>query len=490
MPVESHSPAVHGLPVKRAYDVCVLGSSLGGVAVGALLARRGHRVLHVDPDGRGTGFADGGWRIPWGPALVPALRGLPAADAVLGELGLSSDARHLEPSRPALQLLLPRHRLDLPSNPAERDAELRREWPDDAPRLASALAAIRTAFEAAQPFLAGAPPLPPRGMGQRWRSWRSDGRAAAAGVADPLRTLGDHPLAAALRAASPFLSSLGGPPSPLGLARTIGAVLQGTLHAAGGEAALAALLRRRIGETRGELLGGPGEPVPVGSIEFSGGRVVALRVTRGDARYAARAFVLAGDPTSALPLLGPAAGARLQRWLEPATPAGGIVSLSWVVRASALPPPLGDVALTLPTSGPAALLQVLPAVRAGAGGDEPSPLERVLVAGTPLQGPDETVEAAEARLRETVAATLPFLDRATLHVASPRERGVPFRPLLPARADRLLGVGGASVVSPVPNLFLAGPEVLPGLGTEGQFQAAWQAAEAVEKFLGARARPK
>ncbi len=32
---------------QRVYDVCVVGSQLGGVAAGALLARRGYRVLHV-----------------------------------------------------------------------------------------------------------------------------------------------------------------------------------------------------------------------------------------------------------------------------------------------------------------------------------------------------------------------------------------------------------------------------------------------------------
>src|SRR5512137_1093323 len=106
--------------VRRAYDVCVIGSMLGVIAAGALLACRGYRVLHVDPDGTGTGYEDRGWRIPWGPTIVPALRSLPAAEAVLVELGLATDAaRLLEPARPALQILLPRHRLDLPASKGE-----------------------------------------------------------------------------------------------------------------------------------------------------------------------------------------------------------------------------------------------------------------------------------------------------------------------------------------------------------------------------------
>ncbi len=86
--------------VKRAYDACVVGTQLGGVAAAALLARRGFRVLLVDSDGRGSGYEEAGWRLPWGPALLPVPKAVPAAEQVLGELGLASDAgRLLEPAR-------------------------------------------------------------------------------------------------------------------------------------------------------------------------------------------------------------------------------------------------------------------------------------------------------------------------------------------------------------------------------------------------------
>jgi hypothetical protein len=334
------------------------------------------------------------------------------------------------------------------------------------------------------------PPLPPRGLRERWRLSRARRQAPHAAGPIPLAELGDHPLAVALRAAWPFLSSLEGAPSPLGLARTLGAVLQGPLHAAGGEAALAALVRRRIAESRGELLGGEGEPAPAPRLEIAGGKAQTLTVKGGEARYTARAFILAGAPGAPGTFLG--GHEKLLRWLEPAAPAARVLSIAWVVRADALPAPLGEVAVALPEDGGPVLLQALPAVHAGHRAHEPSPTERLLVAGTPGPPGADAAAGTAARLRRAVSAFLPFLDRATVHEAEIfRRPGAPaFHALLPALPDRVLGVGGISTASPVGNLFLAGREVLPGLGLEGQFHAAWQAADAVERVLGKRSRPK
>jgi len=294
----------------------------------------------------------------------------------------------------------------------------------------------------------------------------------------------------ALRGAWPFLGFLDGPPPALGLARALGGALHGSLRPAGGEAAVAALLRRRIAESRGELLGGDGEPAPVSGLELEGGGASTLTVKGGEARYAARAFVFAGDVSTLGTLIGNPD--RVRKWLEPATPTGGLRSLAWVVRGDALPAPLGDLALAVQADGIPVLLQTLPALRAGPKGLEASPGERTLVAATPIQGDGHGDPEVTARLRRTVAEFLPFLDRATIHASDPGTRpgARAFHPLLAARPDRALGVGGVSTISPVGNLFLAGREVLPGLGTEGQFHAAWQAAAAVERHLGTKNRPK
>ena len=58
--------------IQRQYDACVVGSQGGGAVAAALLARRGFRVLEVDHDGRGAGYVDGGYLLPWRPALFPS----------------------------------------------------------------------------------------------------------------------------------------------------------------------------------------------------------------------------------------------------------------------------------------------------------------------------------------------------------------------------------------------------------------------------------
>ncbi|MEY2668416.1 MAG: hypothetical protein RJA59_1054, partial [Pseudomonadota bacterium] len=381
---------------------------------------------------------------------------------------------------------------DLPAARADRTAELRREWPADAARLDAALVSARAAFDAEQPFLSSFPPLPPRGLAERWRLFRARKLSPSGGGSgsSPLAGLGDHPLATALLAAWPFLSYLDGPPSALGLTRTLDGVLRGAFRPAGGTAAVAAMLRRRIAESRGELLGGDGEPAAVTALETTGGKAHTLTVKGGEARYAARAFVYAGELAPLGALVGDPD--RIARWAAPATPAGRLVSLAWVVRREALPAPLGDVALALPADGVPVLLQVLPAVRGGAKGNETSPTERLLLAATPATGAGADVPEAAARLRRGVAEFLPFLDRATVHASDPGDRrgARAFHPLFAARPDRALGVGGVATVSPIGNLFLAGREVVPGLGVEGQFHAAWQAASAVERHLGTKNRPK
>ena len=153
---------------QRLYDVCIVGSQLGGAVAGALLARRGFRVLYIDHDGAGTQYEDGGYLLPHAPALIPAPRLLPAAEIALNELGFTSDlGRALETSTPGLQLLFPRNRLDLHADPAARAVELRREWPADGDALDAALTALTHAFDGASPVLKALPPLPPDGFLER-----------------------------------------------------------------------------------------------------------------------------------------------------------------------------------------------------------------------------------------------------------------------------------------------------------------------------------
>jgi phytoene dehydrogenase-like protein len=490
----------------RAYDVCVVGSQLGGIAAGALLARRGFRVLHVDHDGLGGQYSDGGWLLPYGPSLLPSPRVFPAGEAVLSELGLLADlGRQLEPCAPDLQVILPRARLDLVRDPPGRLAELEREWPGEGRRLEAALEEAASLFDAERGFLEARPPLPPAGLRQRWRLSRARRLSPSGGDGPPipLAELGDHPLAEALRATYPFLAHLDGAPPRLGLVRMLGALLRGTHRLAGGEVGLREILRRRIAESRGDLLGGEGVPAIAESLEVERGRVVAVRVAGSDGVFTARAFLSATD-TVALRRLVPGGGEKLAAQLDRSRPSRRLLSVNWVVRSEALPAALAPTALASGFDGlGAVLLQVLPAVPSAKGrGAEPSAGERVLAAGVvvPVRGREPDGEALSAdvrRLRETVGQFLPFFDRHVVHESVPlvaadaSRRGTRLlaHPLYEMAPGRLLGVTGLPTRSAVRNLFFAGREVVPGLGLEGELHAGLQAAAAAEAWLGKKAKP-
>lgn len=487
---------------QRLYDVCVIGSQLGGVAAGALLSRRGYRVLHVDHDGLGGNYEDGGWLLPYAPAVVPSLRAFPAASAVLAEVGLTSDLdRHLEPCRPDLQLILPRHRLDLSHEAPARLAELEREWPGSGERLEAAFSEAAGLFDASSPFLAGTPPLPPSGLRQRWALSKALRQAAVRSSAAPFAGLDGHPLAEALAAFARFLNYQEGDAPPLGLTRLLGAASRGTWRVAGGHEGLREILRRRIAESRGELLGAEGAPAIAESLEFEHGRVASLRVEDSDDVFAARAFVSATD-APALRRLIPGGGEKLAALLDRVRPARQLLAVNLVVRAAALPPPLGETVLCLgvqdPEIAPALLMQVLPGRRsARAGPSEPSAGERVVCAAAFVsarsrdKGRDHVADLA-GRVRAALDDAIPFLGAHTVHesvplLAAPSERRgsrLMAHPLYQVDLPQTLGVTGLPTRSPIKNLFFAGREVLPGLGIEGEFHAALQAAARVQQFLG------
>jgi phytoene dehydrogenase-like protein len=473
---------------QRVYDVCVLGGGPGGAASAALLSRRGFRVLLVDVGGHGPAPVEG-WVLPAVPSLAPSARQLPAAESLLIEMGLASDAtRAQEPLVPDLQLLLPRHRLNLVRDPAALAAELRREWPADAARLVEGLARLATASEAAGQFLRGAPPLPPAGLMDRL-ALRSALKAAAraSGTSrqaltegSPLASLGGHPLAAGLLALARFLGHLDGPPSPLAVARLCGTALKGLHRNASSAPSLEEALRRRVAETRGQVIGSPAEPARVEAIGLDGARLSTVRVAGASDLFLARVFVLAAPAAWLLSLLPAEAAARGRARLPLHQEGHRLAALHLVVRPGGLPPGLGPAALVLPdgSSGDdAVLLEVAPARRSGAAG--PDPGERLISAWTlaaPGSGPDPV---AAARLEACLADLLPFSGRHLVCRAAP-----PPTPHQVVIREPTLGVARRPARSPWKNLLLAGREAVPGLGLEGELHAGLQAAAHAAALLG------
>ncbi|GAO05078.1 NAD(P)/FAD-dependent oxidoreductase [Anaeromyxobacter sp. PSR-1] len=500
---------------QRIYDVCIVGSQLGGIVAGALLARRGFRVLHVAHDDLGPSYVDAGYVLPWAPAVIPSPRQMPAAEAVLAELGLATDVgRALEPSDPDLQILLPRHRVDVSRDAAQLRTELHREWAGEAEALEAGFAELSTLYEFSGFFLKAAPPLPPDGFGERRAVKKAlkvasslpNAPAGEVGEARPFDALRGHELVRSLEIAHRFLTYLDGPPSPLSLARLLGGALRGTHRLAGGQGTLREMIRRRIAESRGELKGGPGEPASAAGLELDGSRIAAVRLADSPDAFVARAFVLAADAESIRRLLpAGAAEARAARVLEAIRPQRRLVSLNLIVKEAALPPALGENALALRDAeggdgiDNAVFLQVLPARRDGKKGSADAvPGERVVCAAAFVDAGTtsrEALSAASARIREAVADAIPFFERHQVNESSPvlnapvgPEEAVRLltHPLYGTELESTLGVTGLPVRAPWKNAFFAGREVLPGLGLEGEFYAGIQAAGHAVAALGRR----
>jgi hypothetical protein len=497
---------------QRLYDVCVIGSQLGGVVAGALLARRGFRVLHVAHDDPGFHYSDHGYVLPFGPAVVPTPRHLPSAEAVLTELGLASDVgRALAPTEPDLQLLLPRHRVDLSREPAQLRAELRREWPNEVDPLEAAFGTLSTLFDFAGFFLRAAPPLPADGLLEKLAVRKALKTAASLPGAPPRRAdearpfagLEEHELVRSLAVAHRFLTYRDGPASPLSEVRLLGGALRGTNRLPGGLGTLRELVRRRIAESRGELRGGPGDPAHATAVDLEGKRVTAVRLADSPDAHVARAFVVATDSTRFAALLPPElregkAAAALRR----VRAVRQLATVNLVVKQTALPPALGESVLALRDGAGgdglenAVFLQILPARRDPKKGEKAGAEvvqdERVVCASgfIPADAGRAGLEAAAAKLREAVADAIPFFERhlvsesAPLVAAPERAELSAAHPLYEADGDEPLGVGGLVVRSAWKNVFFAGREVIPGLGVEGEFYAGIQAAAHVAQLLG------
>jgi len=472
---------------KRLYDVCVLGDGLGAAAAGALLSRRRLRVLLLET-GRQAPLVHGGWLFQRRPELAPSVRQVPALEALLGELGLQNEAaRTQEPLGTELQVVVPRHRLELMRQPSALLGELRREWPEDAKALAAALQALLDGCDSSALALRAGPPLPPAGFLDRWRVRRALRAAGSRPDAAPLTPLSGHPLAAALLALPGFLARLDGPVSGLAQARVCGAALRGLHRHAAGQPELAEALKRRITEARGEVLGHPDSPAKLEAIEADGRQLTTLRLGGTADVYAARAFVLAGP----LAWLRPLVRGEKAEGGKPAAPGPGpgrrLAALHLVLGPGARPPGLGPAALRLGEgegAGEAVLLELAPARRDPRAAGEPRPAGELTASLWTLaasgSGPDP---AATARLEAALEELLPFHQGHLVHRHAPE----PVAHLLSV-AEPYLGVASPWQRSPWKNLVLGGPELLPGLGQEGEIYAATQAAGRAIALLGVKDR--
>ncbi|MBI5547929.1 MAG: desaturase, partial [Deltaproteobacteria bacterium] len=359
-------------PTRIVYDVIVLGSQLAAVLAGGLLAKRGYRVLFVDPDGLGTGYEHEGYQLPYAPAMLPHLRRMPAAETALTELGVAVDLfRTLDAQADhELQLLFPRQRLELSPDEGRRSAELTREFAQRKDGLLAGLSAVQARAEATDPFFKQALPFPPGGFFER----RAVRKAAVACPpvrmdGEPLEALQGSPFGGALESLARFLSNLeDSEAGTLSRLRPVAQLLHGACRFPGGYAGLVEALRARLLDLGGDVLGDSREPAEVEELLFDGGRFSGVKLSGSANVYRAGCLVVGMDVSSLAALISPRAKKHgLSDLLESVRVRRHLFAVNLVLKEAAMPLGLKELALLHPGDefhGPV-LLEVLPAHKGG-----------------------------------------------------------------------------------------------------------------------------
>jgi phytoene dehydrogenase-like protein len=469
------------------YDVVVLGSDLAATVGGAVLAHRGFRVLVAGVPAEDR-YTIGPYSLPRAPLAFVGVE-TPTLKRIVGELNLVQLLRRrLEPNRPAYQLILPDHRIDIGD---DLGRELAREMPDVATAFETVSARAAEISTAVEGILSQDLILPPDGFWDR----RDANRVAARLPGDDediMAALPDgHPLRAALTLPALFGAAFDAV-GPVPTARISDLHRRGTFRLDGGREGLRALLIDRLkthsGEVRADL-------VPK-AILTKRGKVTGVQF-EGRSDVVGCAHVLCGFGADRVAQLvtegGEKAPKRLVEWAQIA-PAAHRYVLHLVAPLDALPDALGRLAYSVadwaqPPSGANALTLH---VADGYGQHAVLSVEAMAMDTSP-----HGLKSLRTAVRQHLDKLLPFVDRHLLLVHSPHdgiapegvdgERGqapppLPMEPIWsmpPDQVDRALGFCGLPHNTGIKHLLLASRQVLPGLGVEGELAAGWAAARLV-----------
>ena len=463
-------------PGRHVYDVIVVGGQLGGILSTALFARRGIQVLHVPHDGLSEPYVHGDARLPHAPFLMPPIKSVPAFDAVLHELGLFPAISRATQAVP-LQLLEQDRWFELSHDEKRRGPELARVFGAEAEGYDELMRKAQSAGDASDSFFQSHPEFPPEGFFGRWKFKRSLSRFPGLGMETPL------PSDSLVRKLSPFIASVESH-DVLSRSRTLGRALAGPVIFPGGREGLWQVIAERARELGADVLAGD-EAVERLVQEST---TIGVRLTKGDTTYRAGYLVAASD-LDVLTRLMPEKVRKASAKLLPSVSAQkALLTVNLVVPEKALPRGLGSLALVdAPTiEGGALLLQVGPATQAD---------HRVLTISLPAAvglraGGEPAIKALIAQVHVALARVMPFT-RAQVTLESTPWIDAPqivagraeVAPLFRLGPEAWLGVAGLTTSSPWKRIMMAGRQVLPGLGFEGEVLAAQRAVKVVESSL-------
>jgi phytoene dehydrogenase-like protein len=506
----------------RHYDVVVLGRSLGALAAAALLARRDFRVLLLGQGQHGQTYRFEE-HVLCRRAFTLLGGSSPTWRRILHELAQSPQfRRRTTPLDPMFVVLSEGRRVEVPPDMELFGREIDREFPEVrqlVDELYGSIAQVNAAADAAFERDALWPP------GNFWERFETGRIAATLPLTQNERgsdLLGKFPSGHAYRdittVPAAFASNLavtGHDFPPFALARLHGAWTRGVQSLSRSEDELFEFLCERIEAHGGVLeLNRRAE-----SLVTRRGAAIGV-VQDGEEAATGAGAVLCDQPGEVLANLSGGEGvtkSAREDWPR-LNPEASRFVVSLVVNTRGLPGPLSKEAFVLPPDSkrrdprhPVVHLQRFEASafsEARARATE----ETLLVAEAllPTRGSLSLLEAREAVLG-ALREALPFLDQHLLIVDSPHD-GLPlydYRTGTRREIDRVhlhgvgpgaeameslwavepsgyLDIAGEPVRGPIPNTYLVGKTVLPGLGQEGELMAAFGAAKLITRKDGAR----
>ncbi|HEY2902421.1 MAG TPA: NAD(P)-binding protein [Polyangia bacterium] len=473
------------------YDVIVCGGELTGLIAAALLGRRGFRVLLVGHDADRPTFEAGGYTLPRGPALLPALDSPPVA-RVLSELNCVQVVRRRAPAlQPGFQVVLPKHRFDVPADEDALLSELRREFGDDATTMLAATARLHEASAVLEPVLGAELTLPADGFWERREVARLESLLPKVGT-DLLAPLPiEHPWRTVVAAPAALGSAFG--PNDLGTvtqARSFVLARRGLHRLEGGTTALHALFLDKLGTFAGEKR----ERLTPIEIVQRRGKAVGIRFRPRDETIGAEHLIWAGPAAAMHALCGekPRKGRDTATGLHVACYRYGLALL---VAAEAIPEGMGSRVFliadpTRPLLEENAIAVTVAPSSSGRDAGHVHIWAECLVPAPAVDGGPGYLRAVRGRVRKQLAKLIPFFTEHLAVLASPYDGlpaelpagkkapavavpALPMPPVYSAESARPLDVAGLPHATGIKNLYLAGRENLPGLGVEGEFVSAW-----------------
>ncbi len=475
----------------RHYEAVVVGGRVSAVVTAALLAKRGIRGLLID---EGELASEDAYNLV---DSVPADGGSAVMQLVHRELGLLEELRNRSgPVEPIVQVVWPDERLDLADDPRLRLDELRRVLGRNARGLDGFFERLQAADEEVGAFLDSAKELPASGYFNR-RSARShakrfEGIGQTVGESD-LFSDADPLLVEMFSAPLPFLTHIEDRTLETAtlarFARPLARFLAGLRSLRGDRShrgLFVSLAQRRAFE------------IQTGALEMADpqGRQVQLRVAGQTETITADAMIDATAELSGLSALPHQKRRKdLSETLQTARPRASHYVLGIELDDAAIPPGMGRHVLLLngrkdPTRAePDAADRPIWLTRRP--GQRPGRTQLVVAHPiTTARAQSQGLDALEIMMKARVERVVPFLQDGHPEIrplsgrgAARSTRPVLSHPLYEPDLDPDTGITGLPCRTSFKNIFIAGPTVLPGLGVEGEYFSALQAADACEALL-------